>query len=169
MPLLIGFLLIIGFGLLWSARRRLAEAGLPPGRVVYMDTQGLAPFEESLYDPLADLSGRPDYLVQGSDGMIPVEVKSGRAPARPHHSHVLQLAAYCHLVGVTFGKKPRYGTVKYADRAFAVDYDSAMENELLDVVADMRRAEQRQPNRSHDSAQRCRACGFRQVCDQVLD
>jgi CRISPR-associated exonuclease Cas4 len=169
MPLLIVFLLLIGFGLLWSARRRLAEAGLPPGRVVYMDTQGLARFDQSLYDPLTDLSGRPDYLVKGNDGMIPVEVKSSRAPARPYSSHVLQLAAYCHLAGVAFGKKPKYGVVKYADRAFAVDYDSVMENELLDVIADMRRAEQREPSRSHDSAQRCRACGFRQICDQVLD
>jgi CRISPR-associated exonuclease Cas4 len=133
-----------------------------------MDTQGLARFEGSLYDPLTDLSGRPDYVVEAPEGTIPVEVKSGRAPARPYPSHVLQLAAYCLLVSATLGTRPEYGIIKYADRAFAVDYNSAMENELLDVLAEMRRAERREPHRSHESVQRCRACGYRQVCDQVL-
>ncbi len=97
-----------------------------------------------------------------------MEVKSARALLGPYPSHILQLAAYCTLVHAAYGERPAYGIVKYADRAFSVDYTSLLENELLDVLAEMRRTERQEPTRSHESVNRCRACGFRQLCDQRL-
>jgi CRISPR-associated exonuclease Cas4 len=166
---LIVLLLLIGLGLLWLARRRQVATGLPPGRVISIDTEHLDHFERSLYDPTLNLAGRPDYLVETLGRLVPVEVKSARAPFGPHPSHVLQLAAYCALVHAAYGKRPAYGIVKYADRAFSVDYDSSLENELLDLLAEMRRAERQKPDRSHESVNRCQACGFHQVCDQMLE
>jgi CRISPR-associated exonuclease Cas4 len=168
MPYFILAFLLFGLGLLWMARRRLSEAGLPPGRVVYIDMERFGRLERSLYDPRTDLSGRPDYLVDIGDGIVPVEVKSGRAPFQPYRSHVLQLAAYCFLVHAELGKRPRYGVLRYGDKAFAVDYTSEIENELLDVLAEMKRSESQIPDRSHESFNRCNACGVRQHCDQVL-
>ena len=169
MVLLILLLFLIGLGLLWLASRRRAATGLPPGRILSIDTEHLDRFERSLYDPTLNLAGRPDYLVKRSGKLVPVEVKSARAPLSPYPSHVLQLAAYCTLVQAAYGQRPSYGIVKYADRAYSVDYNSSLENELLDVLAEMRRAERQEPARSHESVNRCRACGFHQVCDQRLD
>ncbi len=169
MVYLIAFLLAIGAVTLWLSRRRQVSAGLPSGRVVYIDTERLGRLERSLYDPVLNLTGRPDYLVRRSNGLVPVEVKSGRAPFRPYPSHVLQLAAYCSLVQASYGERPPYGIVKYADRAFEVDYSPKLENALLDLLAEMRRSETRAPDRSHDSVSRCQRCGHRHVCDQALD
>ena len=166
---LISLLLVIGLVLLWLGGRRQSASGLPPGRLIYIDTERLGRLKQPLYDPVHDLTGQPDYIVEKPDGLVPVEVKSGRAPLSPYRSHVLQLAAYCRLVHATYGERPTYGILKYADRAFAMDYSSSLENELLDVLAEIRRAERRTPDRSHHSTNRCRACGYLPVCDQALD
>ncbi len=168
MPALLVTFVLLGLLLLLLARRRRTATGLPEGRVIYFDTEDLQPSEQPLYDPLTNLVGRPDYIIRRSDGLIPVEVKSGRTPHRPHPSHVLQLATYCLLIQAVYGDRPPYGIVKYADRAFAIDFDQVVENHLLDIMAEMRRVEDLEPDRSHAIAARCRACGYRSVCDQRL-
>ena len=168
MGVLIFVLVVLGVGLIWLAGRSQAQAGLPRGRVVYLDPASLGPVRELLYDPMLDLAGRPDYLVSTGQGVIPVEAKSGRAPLQPHDSHLLQLAAYCRLVQARDDRRPPYGVLKYADRALAVPYTPGLEARLLDALADMRRAELHAADRSHESPGRCRACGYREVCDQRL-
>ena len=168
MGYLIVGLLLIGLWLLRAANRRQVASGLPPGKVVYLDTEHLDRLERTLYDPDFDLSGRPDYIIEMSNELVPVEIKSGRAPAFPYPSHVMQLATYCKLVHSTFGARPSYGIVKYADRAFAVDFTSKVENDLMDLISSMRRASRLAPGRSHDSPYRCQACGYFDICDTAL-
>jgi CRISPR-associated exonuclease Cas4 len=116
-----------------------------------------------------DLTGKPDYLIDQNGQLIPVEVKSGRAPAAPYDAHIYQLAAYCLLVERTYGRRPTHGIIHYPDRDFAVDYTSELESALLDLLADMRRDEQKsQIDRSHEQAARCVRCGYRNACDQRL-
>jgi CRISPR-associated exonuclease Cas4 len=74
------------------------EAGLPGGRIIYTDTRGWGKVEKPLFYPALELTGKPDYLVEKNGQIIPVEVKSGRAPEAPYDSHIYQLAAYCILV-----------------------------------------------------------------------
>lgn len=169
MPYLVAFLILFGLILVWLAQRRLSALGLPQGRVISLDTLDLRPTGPPLYDPVFGLTGRPDYLVERNGSVIPVEVKSGRSPARPWPSQVLQLAAYCRLVHVSTGSRPAYGILKYADRAFAVDYDENLEDSLRDVLSEMHRSDGVEMDRSHDSLARCRGCGFRERCDQRLD
>lgn len=169
MPALILTLTILGLGLLWLARRRRMASGLPSGRLIYLDAGQLGRVDDVLYDAQLDLAGKPDFIVSSAAGTVPVEVKSGRAPLQPHESHVVQLAAYCHLAQARYGRRPDYGVLKYADRAFAVDYTPALEARLLEVLGQLRRAQHQQPGRSHNAAARCRACGYRAVCDQRLD
>lgn len=156
--------------LLWQSSRRQKKAGLPGGRVIYTDTRAWGtPLERPLYDQLLGLTGKPDYLVEQKGSIIPVEVKSGRAPESPYDSHIYQLAAYCLLVEKTYGKRPPYGILHYPSRTFAVDYTPALESALLDLLAGMRRAENRaQVDCSHTEPARCRRCGYRSVCDQKL-
>lgn len=161
-------LLVCGLTALWISRRDLNRAGLPPGKLIYIDTETLGRPKTALFDPATNLTGRPDYLVREGNLITPVEVKSGRAPFRPFDSHRLQLAAYCLLVEAVHGRSPARGIIKYDDRAFEIPFTQDLKNDLLDVVAEMRRFEYSQPDRSHQEQSRCRSCGFREVCDQAL-
>jgi CRISPR-associated exonuclease Cas4 len=165
----IGLLLFLaGLVTLWVSHRGFAQTGLPPGKVVYIDTDRLGRPKSALYDPATNLTGRPDYLIREKGQIVPVEVKSGRAPFRPYESHRLQLAAYCLLVEAVHGQTPSRGIIKYNDRGFEIAFTQALKNEILDVVAEMRRFEYSQPDRSHEDERRCRACGYVEECDQAL-
>jgi CRISPR-associated exonuclease Cas4 len=150
------------------ARRR---TGLPPGVVVYSDTGGWSPVERPLFSAALQLNGKPDYLVRQGGAVIPVEVKSGQAPpSGPHPGHLYQLAAYCALVAEAYGRRPTYGLIQYADHTLAVNYTRELETELRGLLAEMRaEAQAGDVARSHDSPARCRACGFREVCDDALE
>lgn len=163
-------LLLFALFLLWQSSRQQRDAGLPGGRVIYTDTRAWgALLEQPLFNKELALTGKPDYLVEQKGGIIPVEVKSGRAPESPYDSHIYQLAAYCLLVEKTYGKRPPYGIIHYPSRTFAIDYTPALESSLLDLLADIRRDETRaEVNCSHAEPARCRKCGFRNVCEQKL-
>lgn len=153
----------------WLAARQQRRLGMPGGRVLYRDMEGRLDLDRPLYAADLDLVGRPDYLLRTADGMVPVEVKSGRTPRRPYDSHVYQLAAYCALVERAFGERPRHGVIRYAERQFEVEYTAELEQGLLGVLdqmrADLGRAE---VDRSHEQAARCRSCGYLSRCEQAL-
>jgi CRISPR-associated exonuclease Cas4 len=137
--------------------------------VIYTDTRAWGKVEKPLFDKELGLTGKPDYLVEQNGRIIPVEVKSGRTPEAPYDSHIFQVAAYCYLVHKTTGKRPPHGILHYPGRDFAVDYTPQLENALLDLIADMRIDQHHlEVQRSHEDAQRCRHCGFRDGCDQRL-
>ena len=145
------------------------QAGLPGGRIIYTDTRGWGKVEKPLFYPLLELTGKPDYLVQQNGKIIPVEVKSGRAPDAPYDSHIYQLAAYCLLVEKTYNTRPPYGIIHYENRDFAIDYTRELESALIELLADMREDNlKRDIHRSHEQASRCKRCGFRKACDQSL-
>jgi CRISPR-associated exonuclease Cas4 len=166
----IAFLFLLCLILLWRSGRAQKAAGLPGGRVIYTDTRAWGnKVEKPMYDASLGLTGKPDYLVEQKGRTIPVEVKSGRAPAAPYDSHIYQLAAYCLLVEKTTGNRPPYGIIHYENRDFAIDYTRELESALLDILADIRRDERRdEVDRSHESGARCSKCGFRNVCEQKI-
>jgi CRISPR-associated exonuclease Cas4 len=159
----------LGGWLLLRARAARRGAGLPVGRVTYVDTGAWARCDRPLFSSHYRLTGRPDYLVQSQEGVIPVEVKSGAAPQQPYPAHVLQLAAYCLLVEEQEGRAPTHGILKYHDRAFEVDYTPVVRRELLQSLDAMRRGlAAREVDRSHEDAGRCLGCGYRERCNQAL-
>ena len=163
------FLIILALVLLWLSSRQRKQAGLPGGRIIYTDTRAWGEVEKPLYDAQLGLTGKPDYLVEQNGQIIPVEVKSGKAPDAPYDSHIYQIAAYCLLVQRSKDKRPPYGIIHYSDRDFAVDYTPELESNLLDVLAEMRRDEVRTGvARSHEVPARCHRCGYRDLCDQKL-
>lgn len=164
------FLVLLAILLLWQSSRQQRQAGLPGGRVIYTDTRTWgARLEQPLFDAKLGLTGKPDYLVEQKGQIIPIEVKSGRAPESPYDSHIYQLAAYCLLVEKVYGKRPPYGIIHYPSRTFAIDYTPALESSLLDLLADIRRDDTRaEVDCFHAEPARCLKCGFRQVCEQKL-
>jgi CRISPR-associated exonuclease Cas4 len=164
--LLLLFLAIVLF--LQAARQR-KKAGLPGGRVIYADTSNWVPNQDPLYDPELSLTGKPDYLIEQGSHIIPVEVKSSDAPQGPYDGHIFQLAAYCLLVQRVRGKRPDYGLLHYKNRTFRIDFTPELETNTLDLLIEMRANDRRkQINRSHASYARCKACGFRPICEQRL-
>jgi CRISPR-associated exonuclease Cas4 len=162
-------LFFVALILFWRSDRQQKAAGLPGGRVIYTDTRGWGKTDKPLFDRELSLTGKPDYLVEQHGRIIPVEVKSGRAPEAPYDSHIYQAAAYCRLVEAHYDKRPPYAIIHYEDRDFAIDYTPALESALLDLLAAMRRDEHfNSCDRSHSSAGRCAKCGYREMCDQKL-
>lgn len=160
------FLAILFF---WQSNRQRSEAGLPRGRVIYADTGGWNKVEKPLFYAALELTGKPDYLVEQNGKIIPIEVKSSRAPEAPYDSHIYQLASYCLLVEKTYGKRPPYGIIHYEDKNFSVEYTHELEQSLLELIVEMKRdGIKREVARSHEQASRCKRCGFRSVCDQSL-
>lgn len=162
-------LLLVALVLLFISERQRRQAGLPGGRIIYVDTRRWGPTQEPLFDASLGLTGKPDYLVQQRGLIIPVEVKTGRTPEAPYDSHIFQVAVYCLLVEKNYGRRPPYGILHYPTRDFAIDYTQDLENTLLNLLADIRRDEHRsQVERSHEDRGRCLHCGYRTVCDQKL-
>jgi len=164
-------LLVCGIAifLLRRSDKNLRDIGLPAGRIIFTDTKGWGKVETPLYDPLLRLTGKPDYLVEQNEYLLPVEIKSSSAPARLYEGHLYQLAAYCLLVERTKGKRPPYGILRYRDRSFSIDFTQEFEADLLDLLARMRASERRaKADRSHQESERCAHCGYRQICDQKI-
>jgi len=163
------FFILLALFLLRKGSRLRQAAGLPAGRVIYEDTSQWRKNETPLYDSMLRFTGKPDYVVDVGDALIPVEVKSGRAPAAPYPGHIYQLAAYCLLIARASGKRPPYGIIHYSNRTFAIDFTDAVEEELLNLLAEMRVCEKRASvDRSHEDAARCARCGYRSTCEQRL-
>lgn len=163
------FLFLLALIFFWRSDRQQKSAGLPGGRVIYTDTRGWGKVEKPLFYPALELTGKPDYLIEKDGQLIPVEVKSGRAPEAPYDSHIFQLASYCLLVEKTYGKRPPYGIIHYETRDFAVEYTKELEIALIDLIGDMKQDDLKgEVDRSHDQPSRCKRCGFREICDQSL-
>ncbi len=160
---------IIAVALFLLAARQKRQAGIPGGRVIYIDTKQWGKVEKPLYDPVLKLTGKPDYLVRQGKQVIPVEVKSRQAPASPYDSHIFQLAAYCLLVEHEYGTRPTHGILHYANKNFAIDFSTELEQSTKQIVHEMQGLSDRsQVDRSHQDRNRCQHCGYRSICDQSL-
>ncbi len=162
-------ILILAVSLLWISSRQRRTLGIPNGRVVYVDTTHWKSVEKPLYDSLLKLVGKPDYLVQRNDTLIPVEVKSKLKGQKPYSAHILQLAAYCYLVERNYNIRPLYGLLHYPNHTFEIDYSTELESKLYQTISEMRRCENNhQVVRSHQSVAKCQSCGYRDICNHAL-
>ena len=97
-------LFVLAFLVWTTANHRISDIGLPEGRVVYQDVERRRTLARSLVSLRHGLTGKPDYLVETDDGLVPVEVKSRECPrSGPYAGDAAQLTAYCVLVEDTTG------------------------------------------------------------------
>lgn len=164
-------LIMVASWLLRLSQARQQESGLPSGEIVYSDTSSWLPIERPLLSRRHGIVGKPDYVV--ADGtsrrkaMIPVEVKSNKAPSKPPTGHLLQLGAYCLLVEEHYGVTPGYGLLHYADATVRIQFTAELRAEVLTIAEAIRRAEgARTLHRDHEVVARCRACGYRHACGE---
>lgn len=171
--LLLLMLVILALSFFWLSRRgsysarsmRLAR-GIPEGEVIYSDLDRSAPALSSL---ALGLSGKPDCIIRTRNGLIPVEMKSGRA-RKPHRGHILQLAAYCFLVEENYDSAVPYGILVYSDGVpHRIDFDGDLRSELLGTLQEMRSAlGNRSLKRGHSQRQKCLSCSYRDSCRSKL-
>jgi len=111
--------------LVWTnANHRISRIGLPDGRVVYQDVERRHTLARPLVSLRHGLTGKPDYLVETNDGLVPVELKSRECPrSGPYAGDAAQLIAYCVLVEDTTGVAPAHGIVQYADWFWQISYN----------------------------------------------
>ena len=163
------FFIVVAITLFYLAARQKRRAGIPGGRIIYIDTDQWGKVEKPLYDPDLRLTGKPDYLVRQGRLVIPVEVKSRPAPQAPYDSHIYQLAAYCLLVEHAYGTRPTHGIIHYTDKNFAIDFTADLKASVQTIMQEMQgRATHKPADRSHQDGKRCKHCGYRSICDQAL-
>jgi CRISPR-associated exonuclease Cas4 len=169
--LLIFVLLVCAFLLNSAANKARDRAALPVGKVLYSDTIEQERASETLISWRHGLKGRPDYLIETEDGIIPVEIKSTAFPrsGRPYEAHVMQLISYCLLCEETMGAHVPYGLVLYRDGEARVEYTPELRAQLLSLLDEIRRAKELAViHRSHSQPRRCAGYGFREVCGESL-
>jgi len=153
--------------LAWWLRR---GTGVPWAWLRYDDASDWQRPPRPLVSQRYGMVGKPDYVVQTRDGLIPIEAKPTRTAAAPYPSDVAQLLAYCLLIEDTTGRAPPYGLLRYAHQTFRVPYTDARRTDLLDLLQAMRADEQADDVvRSHTQARRCRRCNFFDKCDDRLE
>ncbi len=176
-------LLSIGLGLLLAAfalvllllnERRVQRArliaekqralGLPAGKLVYEDADGQG---EALTSRAYPLVGKPDYVVELSDGSpVPVELKLNvRDAAKPFSNHVEQVAAYCLILEDYFEQPPTHGIIRYADCEYTVDYTPALRRKVIRLLTEMAKCgSEERPLLKSQRATKCRPCTFKAIC-----
>jgi len=159
---------LVAGGAAIKARER---ASLPEGKVLYSDTGREKRPAETIISWRHGLKGRPDYLVETAEGIIPVEIKSTACPpsGRPYDSHVMQLICYCLLCEDVLGAHVPFGLVRYRDREVRVHYTAELRRKLLLLLEEMCDAHASEiVHRNHSQPGRCARCGFSDVCDEAI-
>jgi CRISPR-associated exonuclease Cas4 len=153
----------------WLYFRRRSDTGLPRGGLVYEDA-GRRHVEGPLVSHRYGLTGKPDYLIQTDDGVVPVELKSARCPrGGPYEAHIAQLTAYCVLAEDVLEERVPYGILQYADTQLRIPYSDVDRQKLLALADEIRMClEAQDVHRDHRHAGRCRACGYRAACGESL-
>jgi len=158
--------------LVWiHASRRIARSGIPEGLVISQDADRRHEPHRPLVSFRHGLSGKPDYLVETAEGLVPVELKSRDSlRSGPYTSDTAQLTAYCVLVEDATGVAPPYGIIQYANRTWRIQYTQAARDRVLRIMEEMRPARNSHDvHRNHSQPGRCRACGFRETCEERID
>lgn len=148
-----------------------ARTALPAGKILYSDTIREERSSETLISWQHGLKGRPDYLVETTEGIVPIEIKSTFLPrsGRPYDSHVMQLACYCLLCEEAMNARVPFGLIRYRNGEVRVEYTPKLRARLLSLLAEMRKVQSlRIVHRNHSQPRRCAGCGFKDLCGEPL-
>jgi len=141
--------------------------GATKGDVAYVDHPEARP--ELLVSEEFGLRGRPDYVLEQGEHLIPVEVKTGRTPRGPLFSHILQIGAYCLLVEERYGRAPPHGIIRYEGASHEIEYNDDLRKMVLSKLDAMRAALAKgEAHRNHNRPGKCLHCSRRDGCPERL-
>ena len=135
------------------------------GTILYVDGENSRLLRSEKYG----LTGRPDYILEVGDELVPVELKTGRKPRGPLFSHVIQVSAYCMLVEDAMNRKVSHGILRYGDVEHEIDLDDDMRDLVIGKLAEMREESRTgDVHRNHQREGKCRSCSRRDKCPERL-
>ncbi|MCU0798666.1 MAG: Dna2/Cas4 domain-containing protein [Candidatus Thermoplasmatota archaeon] len=120
------------------------------------------------------LAGTPDLIIEEEGLKIPVEVKTGKVPPKPHFSHMMQLGAYLILTDVNYDQRTPYGYIDYIPSGGKrsrekVEWDMMTKALVLSKVSEIREAERLgEVHRNHNREGKCLNCSRRSTCPERL-
>ena len=168
---------IKGYASVSSAIRKRRDLDLPTGSRL-MSADDLKDRKRKKDKPLVSrlhyLVGTPDMIIEEEGYRIPVEIKSGRIPYKPHFSHVMQLGAYLILIDRNYDQDTPHGYIEYIPsekekKRFKVEWDMMTKALVLSKVSEIRDAESRnEAHRNHKREGKCRNCSRREGCPERL-
>jgi CRISPR-associated protein Cas4 len=120
--------------------------------------------EYRLVDYGLGLSGRVDKIELTAEGVIPIEIKTGKLESGrgAYDSDILQLTAYAIMLENKFGKPIKFGKLVYKNKKFDIDITEENKQkvvELIDKIKNMVFIPQMLSNFA-----KCKNCGLREEC-----
>ena len=138
---------------------------IPQGTITYTDLDVPA---RPLFSKQLLLTGKPDYIIQKDQQYIPVEVKTG-SYQQPQQHHIMQLAAYCHLVEETYNSFVPYGILIYPSGQFTIPFTPDLRFQLEQCIYSMRVSCKKQIlPRNHSSQTKCVHCSLKKHCTEQM-
>lgn len=137
------------------------------GKITYQD---LNRPEKILFSKKYRLSGKPDFIIKKAKLYVPVEIKSGYH-LKPEKYHVMQLAAYCHLIEENYNKFVPRGNLIYCDTGlrYSIDFNPKMRFDLKTTIENMRNTLKKGiVGRNHRDSRKCKRCSYQNYCDQKI-
>ncbi|AAM25185.1 MAG: CRISPR-associated protein Cas4 [Caldanaerobacter subterraneus] len=153
MILNIVFLLIVLYLLIYSIieqrpfyRRMRRSIGFRGGKLIYVDKPQQVKGKGVVYGKLLKsekygLTGKPDYIYQVGDELVPIELKSSDAEDSPYFKDVMQLVAYFVIIEEEYQKRVKRGRIVYRNAMFEVYNRKYLRKELLKILEQMRKME----------------------------
>ncbi|MGB9780182.1 MAG: CRISPR-associated protein Cas4 [Caldanaerobacter sp.] len=147
------FLLIVVYLLIYSIiekrpfyRKMRRSIGFRGGKLIYVDKPQQVREKGVIYGKLLKsekygLTGKPDYIYQIGDELIPIELKSAEAEDSPYFKDVMQLVAYFIILEEEYQRKVKRGRIVYKNTMFEVYNRKYLKKELLRILDQMREME----------------------------
>ncbi|MEC7543877.1 MAG: Dna2/Cas4 domain-containing protein, partial [Candidatus Thermoplasmatota archaeon] len=123
-----------------------------------------------LEDENTGLRGRPDQITRIGEDLIPVELKTGKIPKKPHKSHRFQILAYLHLIESMTGNPPPFGFLRYGtESVYSIEWNEKEKEKLFDIIKEIQRVTvQGGAKRDHNRPGKCESCSRREDCPDRL-
>ncbi len=158
-----------------EAKTGLVKMSLPEkSRILQIDDIGSGNRGKPMVSKRHYLIGSPDILIEENGRKIPVEIKTGKAPPKPHFSHIMQLSVYLILVDMNFHQETPYGYIEYipkkgSRKRHLIEWDMMTKALVLSKVSEIREGERKgEAHRNHSREGKCRYCSRRIGCPERL-
>lgn len=124
-----------------------------------------------LEDKKTGLRGRPDQITRIGEDLIPVELKTGKIPKKPHKSHRFQILAYLHLIESMTKSPPPFGFLRYGtESVFSIEWNQKEKENLFSVIKEIQQISvEGGAKRDHNRPGKCESCSRRQDCPDRLE
>ena len=131
--------------------------------------------EYKISAPELELSGKIDQVLVYPDGVVPIELKSGKAPKEgAWDNHKVQLAAYALLLEHIFKIDVKAGYVKYVDENISrrVEINPFLRDQVKDLTKQVKELldSKNLPNKCKNE-NKCAKCGLKKICysDEIIE